>query len=46
MRDTDYQGYRTEEENGFVRFGRWLMRRPAENWIFLIAGIVLGNTIL
>lgn len=32
---------RTDGDAG--RFGRWLSRRPAESWMFFVAGMFLGG---
>lgn len=44
MQMTDYSDSRFDEgRDSAGRFGRWLGRRPAESWMFLAAGLVLGG---
>ena len=37
--DTQYDGARRETG----RFGRYLSTRPAESWMFFVAGVFLGG---
>ncbi|MEO0982501.1 MAG: hypothetical protein AAFX03_07595 [Pseudomonadota bacterium] len=44
MDDSRYERSRyADEDNGLHRFGRWLARRPAENWMFFAAGLFFGG---
>ncbi len=43
---TDHSGSRFDDDRDSAgRFGRWLARRPAESWMFLAAGLVLGGIV-
>jgi hypothetical protein len=35
--------YRSDINEGSGRFGRWLSTRPAESWMFFVAGVFLGG---
>ncbi len=43
MTDRPYTDHDDDPTAHAGRFGRWLSRRPAESWMFLAVGIVIGG---
>ena len=39
----DERRYSSPRDGDTARFGRWLGQRPAESWMFFIAGLFLGG---